>query len=1044
MLNYNTTLDSNFGSSVWNWEVESPAVDPASGELLLPTVPVPGSNLATPASGPLIAFNPAINESEIVTGVANASSATFDETDNIAYLTFPENDSVGPLNATTLKWAGPAIPVGNDPVASLWDASTDQVFVANYGSNNLTIIDGATQSISVAGLPVGESPVALTLDSEDQFVYVANSKSLNLSVVNASDDSLLVPVRLSFAATSLAFAPSADRIAVGMPASSQLLILNATSGGTENLVPLGTNVSSILTALNGTEFVVANQTSEYLTVVNATTGSPTLEAVDVDYASQKLAGPLADGDSFSWSNESREISVFNVENPAGAQVSPDLGSEPEAVAFDPSSGTILVADRTDKAVEFLNSTTLRQTRSPLALLGTPEAIVESVSTGTAYVGFDGGVAEIDSATGTVLTTNDSLPGNNSDLLISATTGYLWDQNSLSGLIALSLASLSGALITGIDLGQSNTDGLALDNLTNNLYVVDRSNSSVVAVNASTGIPAGPWISSISGVSAVAYDSADELVYALGTGLFAIDPLSNQIVAGPIALGEGSAFEALTFDSSRDFLYVVDSGVGPTFNGSVEVIDGSSLNASQGSFVTIPVGLQPVAAATVALRGTLTPLSSEIWVANLGSGTLSVIASPPVVTAFGSTPDPVDVGATTQIVVQAEGGAGQTTVIYSGLPPSCATADLLSLSCTPAERGTYNVTVEVVDSFGYSASATTMLSVSPAIRLHLGLSANQVDLGMPLNVSATVAAGSGTGPFSFTWSWGDGKTSRGASQSHTYAATGSYILTLTATDVGGGASSASASVTVDGDPQVSLISSSPTNETDVDVPIQLNASVNAGTTPGTGTWNLTGGILLHGLSVSHKFKTVGIYFANFTYVDASGYTVTKTMSVQVNPALSIKLSTLPSTAPIVVGSSILFNVTISGGTAPYSVFWSFDDGSYASGISTEHSFASPGTYNVSLSVEDAAGVWQNSSDKVTVDANSTGHGLLGGSVIAGVFVGAVVGLALGTLILFLVGRRRRKTPPGAPQPYTTGGSTPPTTEGPSAPPESGAPTEWRED
>ncbi len=1047
-VNYALASAGNFASSVWNWWAGQAAVDPASGDLWIPTVPITRSGVAAPSYGPTLVYNPSSNQTSVFANLTNASALAFDESNGLLFASEPLANDVIAINMTTGQPAGPPIQVGVRPVALALDKTSQQLFVANSGSDNVTVISAAGLDIVRSGIPVGLDPTTIASDSTDGLLFVANSGGSNLTVLNMSGDdpAPVSSIPLSYAPSSLSWAAGPDLLAVGMPSAPYLQVLDAESGGTSGLFSVGTGVTAIATNQSGSEFVIANNSGENLTVVNSTSHTDEIVSQDLNVGVTPLRiwDALNQSDLFVWSNRSRVIGTIDLESSLLVQTAPDLGVRAGDAAYDSDSDRVLLTDRTSNAVDFLNATSLQPSRAPLLLPGAPDSIVDDPLTGVVFVGYVGGVEGISPETGAVLLENDSLPGNNSDLVADSTAGFLWDLNSVSGLLSLNLSSLNGSLLTGLDVGQVNIRGVALDSLNNNLYVVDRTNSSIAILNASSGIPDNPPITGIPGLTSVAYDSADGLLYALGAAVYAINTSTDDIVAGPISIGSHTAAWSIVYDASQASLEISTSDASPAYNGTLVILGGASLNASLGGMISVPVGQLPLVAVPVDLPGSMASDSGEIWVPNDASGTLSVIASPPEVTYFFATPNPVDQNVATRFLLSYVGGAGPSVVSYSGLPSSCVSVDALDLNCTPAARGTYNVTVDIVDSLGYVASAIAVLSVSPTIHVRLSLSATQLDLGMPLNATASIPSGSGTAPYSFAWTWGDGKSSKGAAQTHTYGTTGTYVLTVTATDGGGGVASTAATVTVVAAPQVGLSSSSPVNETDVDIPIQLNATVVGGTTPGTGTWNLTGGVVLHGLSVSHKFKTVGIYFANFTYVDASGYTVTKTMSVQVNPALSIKLSALPSTAPIVVGSSILFNVTISGGTAPYSVFWSFDDGSYASGISTEHSFASPGTYNVSLSVEDAAGVWQNSSDKVTVDANSTGHGLLGGSVIAGVFVGAVVGLALGTLILFLVGRRRRKTPPGAPQPYTTGGSTPPTTEGPSAPPESGAPTEWRED
>jgi len=60
------------------------------------------------------------------------------------------------------------------PVAVAVNPTTNTIYAANAGSNNVTVIDGATGSVT-ATIPVGTSPSGLDVDSQTNFIYVANA-----------------------------------------------------------------------------------------------------------------------------------------------------------------------------------------------------------------------------------------------------------------------------------------------------------------------------------------------------------------------------------------------------------------------------------------------------------------------------------------------------------------------------------------------------------------------------------------------------------------------------------------------------------------------------------------------------------------------------------------------------------------------------------------------------------------------------------------------------------------------------------------------------
>src|SRR6266516_992413 len=84
-----------------------------------------------------------------------------------------------------------------------------------------------------------------------------------------------------------------------------------------------------------------------------------------------------------------------------------------------------------------------------------------------------------------------------------------------------------------------------------------------------------------------------------------------------------------------------------------------------------------------------------------------------------------------------------------------------------------------------------------------------------------------------------------------------------------------------------------------------------------------------------------------------------------PALSSSFTFTP-TSPA-SGQSVSFSAVPVGGVSPYSYSWTFGDGATGTGQSLSHTYASAGTYTVTLSVKDSASPQQTatSSQPVTV-------------------------------------------------------------------------------
>ncbi len=72
---------------------------------------------------------------------------------------------------------------GNAPVWIAFDSSNGYIYVTNSGSNSVSVINGATDSV-ITSIPVGSEPAGITFDSSNGYIYVANYNSGTISIIS--------------------------------------------------------------------------------------------------------------------------------------------------------------------------------------------------------------------------------------------------------------------------------------------------------------------------------------------------------------------------------------------------------------------------------------------------------------------------------------------------------------------------------------------------------------------------------------------------------------------------------------------------------------------------------------------------------------------------------------------------------------------------------------------------------------------------------------------------------------------------------------------
>ena len=227
--------------------------------------------------------------------------------------------------------------------------------------------------------------------------------------------------------------------------------------------------------------------------------------------------------------------------------------------------------------------------------------------------------------------------------------------------------------------------------------------------------------------------------------------------------------------------------------------------------------------------------------------------------------------------------------------------------------------------------------------------------------------------SYAWQYGDGSTDTGSVVSHVYTVAGTYTVRLTVTDDDGATDTETRTLTVSAtsnQPPTAAFSFSPTSAAPGDW-FQFNGSASSdadGTIVGY-AWQFGDGSTDSGPVAYHAYTSTGTYTVRLTVTDDDGATDVETHTVVVtsgaNQLPTAAFSVSPTSGP--PGTQFTFNATAStdpdGSIVSYA--WQFGDGTTGSGVATQHTYASAGTYTVQLTVTDNQGASDSETKTVSV-------------------------------------------------------------------------------
>lgn len=347
--------------------------------------------------------------------------------------------------------------------------------------------------------------------------------------------------------------------------------------------------------------------------------------------------------------------------------------------------------------------------------------------------------------------------------------------------------------------------------------------------------------------------------------------------------------------------------------------------------------------------------------NRGTG---VVTNQPPTAAFTSTTS----GLTANVDASGSTDSDGTIASYAWDFGDGATGTGATASHAYATGGTKTVTLTVTDNKGATAQVSHTLSVtSPNQAPVASFTATAVQLAVTVDASGS-SDPDGT-VASYAWDFGDGATATGPTGSHTYATAGTKTVTLTVTDDKGVSSTLSQPVQVTAPPPNVRPTAGFTSTTD-----GLTANLSSTSTDSDGTvvaWSWDFGDSTPAITTenaTHTYATAGTRQVTLTVTDNNGATATVTRDVTVTappPANQPPTADFTTAVDGLTASITSISTDPDGTVAAYA--WNFGDNStdIVSTPTASHTFATAGTYQVTLTVTDNSGATATVTKPVTV-------------------------------------------------------------------------------
>src|SRR5208282_5762943 len=213
-----------------------------------------------------------------------------------------------------------------------------------------------------------------------------------------------------------------------------------------------------------------------------------------------------------------------------------------------------------------------------------------------------------------------------------------------------------------------------------------------------------------------------------------------------------------------------------------------------------------------------------------------------------------------------------------------------------------------------------------------------------------------------------------------AATGNFTIVATVTDALGNSAQASTNLTVrSGLSIVPFIAPGDFPDLELGMDLGIFPTVVGGVAPYHYAWSFGDGTGSTTQNVTHAYEVTGLYLLQLNVTDQVGGTGTLAWLVDVYPSPTIQL--VASTLKTDIGTSVSFNTVETGGIGSGTTFWSFGDGTLATGSNTTHTWTGAGQHLVTATYQDKLGDEANATTTVQVNDTPAGEFVVTGGTLA---------------------------------------------------------------
>jgi len=482
------------------------------------------------------------------------------------------------------------------PSAIAVNPITNRIYIAHYGTNNVTVIDGSSDTVIGTGIAVGTSPMAIAVNTETNTIYVPNNVSGTVSVINGTTNSVGATLTVGTNPRGIAVNPVTNRVYVANWGNNSVSVIDGATNTVTPITGIYSNPERIAVNPVTNKIYVGVHSPSNITVINGvdnttatTTGTP---LSGFSYAPAIAVNPVTNMIYVADGVSAGKVAAINGADNTQLSTTVAVGNTPGALAVNPVTNTLYVGNQNSGTITSIDAAWSTGTGITLGQ-GAGWALGINSLTNTVYVpaysaAYVNAVQEGSTPATPLTVTITPFSGNSTTSIptfaFTTSTGTNWPTVRR---VYYQVDSTSGAWqpATVAGTNQYAATGMTLASGSHTVYAFATDGQDSTTVN--TGPGASPLVGGVNSytfsVSPGCYDSTNytslQAVSLSGTSIEGSNNGNNRIPTGTVLAyktkqGRYGKMQILTYGYDLNIAYTTYASDGSVYTSGTMIIHGT--------------------------------------------------------------------------------------------------------------------------------------------------------------------------------------------------------------------------------------------------------------------------------------------------------------------------------------------------------------------------------------------------------------------------------------------------------------------------------------